>query len=422
GITRTWRALAHGAVATTMLFCGTALAQGVFPAPEAAPDIAVRITGSVEAIVPYGTGYVIGGSFDRVNGEPRHNLALLDANGELADGGLAWAQLGTDGTVRALAVSGDQLYIGGDFGSVAGTARSFLAKVALTGAGAVDPDFAPSLDGQVRAVAVDGSTVYAGGVFSTAGGSSRDDLAAFDAVTGALVAGFDPDFHGSEAVNALALDGSHLYVGGRLIATHPSMGHNRAVARLSTASGSVDTGWLARIHPRGGAEVWSIAVGDSTVYIGGQFATVGVGAGSTRINLAELPKADAARTAWNPGANGLVRSISLATDGLGGEALLVAGEFTTAGGSARTFLARIDGDGLATAFSADADRPVRVVLAAGGHALAGGAFRTLGDEDEEGLARLDIDTGARDGSFAAVDRKSTRLNSSHVKSRMPSSA
>jgi hypothetical protein len=402
GMSTTWRALARGALLLAILITGPALAQGVFPLPAAAPDVAVRITGTVEVIVPYGTGYVIGGSFDQVNGEPRRNLALLDASGALADSGLAWAAQGADGTVRALAVSGDDVFVGGEFSAIGGSARTFLAKLSLTGAGAVDAGFAPVLDGQVRALATDGATVYAGGAFGSANGAARDALAAFDAASGSLVTGFVPGYRSAEAVNALALDGTQLYVGGKLQATHPSSGHNRAIARLAAANGALDTGWLARIHPRGGAEVWSIAVGADSVYIAGQFRSVGQGGGNNRSNLAELLKTDAGRTAWNPGADAPVRAIALVSDGLGGETLLAAGDFTTIGGGAHTFLAHIDATGAATAFSADADRPVRAVLAAGANAVVGGAFRALGGELEEGLARVDIATGARDATFTGA--------------------
>jgi hypothetical protein len=63
-------------------------------------------------------------------------------------------------------------------------------------------------------LAKSGSTVYAGGWFIRAGGQDRALVAALDARTGAATA-WDPQlFSGGAEVDAVAVSGSTLYIGG----------------------------------------------------------------------------------------------------------------------------------------------------------------------------------------------------------------
>ena len=97
-----------------------------------------------------------------------------------------------------------------------------LGGAAVAGAAPVSFSTVPvsgwSTNGPVRAVLIVGDTVYAGGDFTQVrgpGGSpvvNRARLAAWDIRTGALRTGFAADANGR--VNALASDGSRLFVGG----------------------------------------------------------------------------------------------------------------------------------------------------------------------------------------------------------------
>ncbi len=135
----------------------------------------------------------------------------------------AWSALAATGPnshVYAVAVSGTDVYVGGNFYQSAGlpTNADFIAKwngsswSALGGS----PGGLPAINGVVRAILIDGSVVYAGGDFYNAGGDAQADGIAVwngsywrdvaDATSG------DGAFNGQ--VHALAKYGADLYVGG----------------------------------------------------------------------------------------------------------------------------------------------------------------------------------------------------------------
>jgi len=147
-----------------------------------------------------------------------------------------------DGTVRAIAVVGDTVVVGGDFSRVTDSAgRTYLQRNNLfayrLGTGQV-LDFAPALDGPVYALATGPSgTVYAGGDFRQVNGAAQRGLTRFRLDTGAALAMPAIDWGD---VRALAVAGPWLYAGGTFTRVG---GVSRAgLARLSTATGAVDQG------------------------------------------------------------------------------------------------------------------------------------------------------------------------------------
>ena len=68
--------------------------------------------GPVEALALRGNTIYVGGFFTAAGGQPRHNLAALDAT---TGAPTVWNPGTSDVSVRALAVSGSTVYIGGNF-------------------------------------------------------------------------------------------------------------------------------------------------------------------------------------------------------------------------------------------------------------------------------------------------------------------
>ncbi len=95
---------------------------------------------------------------------------------------------GATSHVYALRVKGTRLYVGGAFSTLAGVARSRIGAVDTT-TGALDPTFNPNASDSVHAIQVspDGNTVYVGGDFLSIGGGPRGWIAPVDSVNGLLL-------------------------------------------------------------------------------------------------------------------------------------------------------------------------------------------------------------------------------------------
>ncbi len=407
----------------TQLGPATGQAVEIDPGTGLAVQPCPKVLGSVYAIAPDGNGgWYLGGHFTSVLGQPRTNLAHIDADGNLTpwspvpnnaifglavNGGIVYAAGlfftmnaeprnylaaldGTTGAVtawnphadwytRCLAVHGGKVYIGGGFSKIGGTLRSHIAAVSEA-TGALDAWYPGHVGGtEISALALSGGNVYVGGFFQSVSGSlfQRKYIAAFNATTGA-VTDFNPNANGK--VTALAVSGDVVYAGGSFT-TIGGAGRNR-IAALS-ASGAAIASW----NPDAGSgSVEAIVVSGSTVYVGGQFDAIG---GQTRSNLAALDVATGAATAWNPAANLLVRSVAVS-----GGRVFAGGDFTSVGAQPRRYLAALDaGTGTPTAWNPGANDHVLALSLRGGILYAGGRFTSIGGQPRNRIAALDAASG-----------------------------
>jgi hypothetical protein len=283
-----------------------------------------RVAGAVYAAAPDGRGgWYIGGSFDRVGGVARRNLAHLTAGGGVD----AAFDPASDGEVDRLAVSGGTIYAIGDFTSIGGRPRQELAALDAGSGRATTWDPEPTgPDLYLNALATSGSTVYVGGNFTAIGGQSRRDLAALDAVTGQATAwNPSPD----NVVFALAVAGPNVYVGGEFTTIG---GRSRNGLAAIDASGRA-TSWDP--NPAGdNAYVDPIAVAGSTVYVGGGFSSIG---GRHRRHLAALDATTGRATSWNPRPNDVVFALAVS-----GSSVYAGGQFSAIGGAPRHDVAALD--------------------------------------------------------------------------------
>jgi hypothetical protein len=376
------------AVAAAGLLCSASTASAA-PAP---PHIG---GGVVDAIAPDGSGgYFIGGSFTSIDGVAVQNAAHILANGTLDR---SWAPdpngCGSS-EVYAIAVSGSTVYLGGGFCSITSSpgrvtvARNEAAAV-NAGTGTVTA-WNPSPMGLVQALAISGSTVYIGGEFNAVENStgtapvSRTNAAAVNASTG-FATGWDPDPNGY--VGALAVSGSTVYLGGRFSAITDSAGTG-SVARYNAAAVSAttgdDTGWdpdpaFNPAHP-GSGYVDALAVSGSTVYLGGNFLSIAGSSGAAtvkRSNVAAVNAATGRATAWNPSPSGAVLSIATS-----GSTVYFGGQFGKLLGPAgasrveRDFAAAVSaGTGRDTGWTPGPPAPIAAIAVAGSTAyLAGSSY------------------------------------------------
>jgi hypothetical protein len=142
--------------------------------------------------------------------------------------------MGQDGVVRALAVSGSNLYAGGQFTTAGGVAATNIAKWNGSSWSALGSGIGGDIPGRgVRALAVSGSDLYAAGQFTTAGGVAVANIAKWNgsswSALGSGVSG-EGQYGG---VFALAVLGSDLYAGGQFMTAGDKVSPNLAKAVIN---------------------------------------------------------------------------------------------------------------------------------------------------------------------------------------------
>jgi len=329
---------------------------------------------------------LVGGDFDNIGGQPRNNIARLDATTGLADS----FNPNANSSVYSIAVQADgKVLAGGDFTSIGGQPRNNIARLDAT-TGLAD-SFNPNANSSVYSIALqaDGK-VLAGGDFTSIGGQPRNNIARLDATTG-LADSFDANANGHVFSIAVQADGKVL-AGGDFTSIG---GQTRNyIARLETDGRLDQTLNLSTV----GIIVHANAVQpDGKILIGGSFTTV---LGVARNNIARLNTDGTLDTAFNPNANAEVKNVAVQADGK----ILVVGSFSGAnsiGGQTRNYIARLDATtGLADSFDPNANAEVyTIAVQADGKILVGGSFNganSIGGQTRNYIARLDATTGLAD--------------------------
>ncbi|MBK8068475.1 MAG: hypothetical protein IPK27_12865 [Rhodanobacteraceae bacterium] len=287
----------------------------------------------VKALAVAGTDLYVGGLFTYAGGVPVKNIARWD--------GSAWHALGAgvDFRVRALAVSGNSLYVGGDLAPVMqwdGQAWRALGTRA---------------NGSVNALAARAGEVYAGGSFTEIGGRPARGVARWDgSAWHSLGEGTD------EYVYSLAFLGSDLIRGGSSVARWDG----NIWSTLASLTSVGDT-------PR----AMALAVVGDDLYLVGSFYSAGATAAP---NIARYRNG-----IWSALADGLDRQAnSLA---VAGNLVYVGGSFSYAGDVAAPRAAVFNGVGwspLGTDVPPGIDGSVNALLLDGDRLIVAGAFSASG--------------------------------------------
>ena len=264
-----------------------------------------------------------------------------------------WGKVGTSGMnngslvgpVYAIAISGTDVYVGGFFLNVGNNGTSlnaadYVAKWDGSNWSALGSNGAGngSLNGWVYAIAISGTDVYVGGLFTNVnnGGTSltaADCIAKWDGTNWSAL-GSNGAGGGSLSgqVNAIAISGTDVYVGGGFIDVNNNGTSLTAADRIAKWDG---TNWSALGSGIAGngslnGSVLAILVSGTDVYVGGAFTNVS--------NETSLPAADYVAkwdgTNWSAlGSNGASNgSLNYGVYALapGSEDLYVGGDFTNA--------------------------------------------------------------------------------------------
>ena len=164
---------------------------------------------------------------------------------------------GTDVNVYSMAVSGSNVYVGGQFTTAGGVTVNHIAKWDGSSWSALGS----GVGGEVLAIAISGNNVYVGGFFNTAGGAPARNIAKWDGSSWSAL-GTGPDYY----VRALAISGSDLYVGGDF--TNAGGVPANHVARWN------GTSWSA-LGSGVNHNVYAVAVNGNDLYVGGRFTAAG---------------------------------------------------------------------------------------------------------------------------------------------------
>ena len=177
----------------------------------------------------------------------------------------------------------------------------------------------------VYALAAKSGVVYAGGSFTAVrppgaaegtNETTRTYLAAFNASTGALITGFNVSLNGQVRALALSPDGNSLYIGGQFTTVGGQT--RQRIAKVNATTGALDTAFQANAS----ATVTALDATSSSVYLGGDFNTV---KSTSRTRLAKVSASSGnVDTSFNAPVDGRVLSIKSAPNG---SRVIIAGAF-----------------------------------------------------------------------------------------------
>jgi Putative Ig domain/FlgD Ig-like domain/Domain of unknown function (DUF5122) beta-propeller len=231
-------------------------------------------------------------------------------------------------------------------------------------------------NGTVNAQALSGTTLYLGGSFSFVGPVTGSGVPV-DTTTGVAVSEF-PKVNGQ--VNTAIPDGAGgWYIGG-------SFSLVGGVARSNVARVLADN-TVSPWDPSTNGLVRALMLVGSTVYLGGDFTTIG---GQGRSRIAAVDASTGAPSPWNPNANSNVRT--MVSNGID---VIVGGDFTSIGGQPRNRIAALNAfTGLATTWNPNSNSSVLTVAIAGNTVYVGGQFTNIGGLARNRIAALDATSGS----------------------------
>jgi hypothetical protein len=290
----------------------------------------------VDALAVSGTNLFVGGDFTSAGGAPANYVAEWN--------GSSWSALGSgfDGEVDALAVSGTNLFAGGAYEVAEWNGSSWTVL------GSGDPYLF------INALAVLGTNLYAGGEITTVNGVSATGIAEWNGSSwSALGSGVTTgDEDGSVA--ALAVSGTNLFVGGTFNAAGGVSAN--CVAEWNGSS------WSA-LGPGVGYSVKALAVSGTNLFAGGTFTTAG---GISANYIAEWD--GSSWSALESGMNDYVYALAVS-----GTNLFAGGTFTTAGGISANYIAEWNGSSW-LAPGSGMNGEVDALAVSGGTLYAGGGY------------------------------------------------
>jgi hypothetical protein len=351
------------------------------------------VNGVVAALAVVGNEVVVGGSFTEAGGVSANYVARFNTQTN------TWSSLGTgssngvNSNVNALAVVGNEVYVGGWFTSAGGVSANYVARFntqtntwSSLGTGSSN-----GVNNWAEVLAVVGNEVYVGGFFTSAGGVSANYVARFNTQTNTWSSLGTGSSNGvNEAVSELAVVGNEVYVGG-LFTSAGGVSANR-VARFNTLTNtwsSLGTG------SSNGVNNWvqALAVVGNEVVVGGLFTSAGgVSANYVARFNTQTNTWSTLGTGSSNGVNDWVQALAVV-----GNEVFVGGGFTSAGGVSANRVARFNTQtntwsSLGTGSSNGVNEAVSALAVVGNEVFVGGWFTEAGGVSANYVARWNSGT------------------------------
>ncbi len=320
----------------------------------------------IRAIAVSGTDVYVGGDFTTVGALSASRIAKWD--------GSQWFALGggvSGGSVYGIAINGTDVYASGRFTSAGGNSAPYIAKWNGSSWSALGT----GLNNFAYQVAVSGTDVYVCGLFTQAGGSSANRIAKWNGSSWSALG--SPTNGVNNNAYALAISGSNLYVAGDLT----QAGGNSAnyIARWDGSSwSSLGTGL--------NLSALALAASGSDLYVAGDFTAAGTC--NPCNHIAKWTDDGGHTCCWSAlgsGLNSHVRAVAAS-----GGVVYAGGEFTLAGGISAPYIAKWDGSSWSS-LGGGLDNFDRAIAVSGLNMYAGGQFTTAGNKPSNyfGLWHLD---------------------------------
>jgi hypothetical protein len=331
--------LRSGLILSIVATCLIAAPQSALALSETPDSAAWMANGKVFASAQYGNVLFIGGTFTKL----RQSLPPATASGPQVAGltGLGAIDMTTGAgiasftpnvqavgsqvrTIESLAVVGDDLYVGGQFGTIDGASHYNLARIHIdpsTLTGTVDNTFNPTVGTPgsaseksftVKTILPGSNAVFIGGAFSIVNGKSRIKTAKLN-LDGTL----DPTFKTpgtNAAVNDLvwSADQQTIFAAGAFSVF--SNASRQSIARVDPTTGAA-TAWdipVGQIPVGGGTHpgqtCWELNATAARLY-------AGCGRSPNFVGAFRLDTGDTGSRTWQYGTSGNVQAISLMTNG-----------------------------------------------------------------------------------------------------------
>jgi uncharacterized delta-60 repeat protein len=289
--------------------------------------------GGVVSIVQQSDGKILlGGFFTSVQATTRNRIARVFENGALD----TTFNPNANSTVRSIVQQSDgKILLGGGFTSVSGTARNYIARVFENGAldTTFNPNAGPSFSFVRSIVQQSDGKILLGGEFTSVSGTARNYIArVFE--NGALDTTFNPNAGPSFSFvrSIVQQSDGKILLGGEF--TSVSGTARNYIARVFE-NGALDTTFNPNAGPSFSFVRSIVQQSDGKILLGGTFTSID---GTTRNRIARVFENGALDTTFDPNASSTVVSIVQQSDGK----ILLGGDFTSVSATTRNRIARVD--------------------------------------------------------------------------------